>query len=52
MKSGYTRSVFDALKRYLGVVMQQGRTILDSDWKKFVTFLKGRRRRRLSPWRH
>lgn len=32
MKCGPSRSVFDRTKRYVGVLMQQGRVIVDSDW--------------------
>ena len=31
MSSDFTRSAFDAAKRFIGVLMQQGRVVLDSD---------------------
>lgn len=31
MSTNFTRSAFDAAKRFIGVLMQQGRVALDSD---------------------
>ena len=32
MNGDISRDTFDARKRYAGVVMQQGRVLLDADW--------------------
>ena len=32
MKRGFSRSAFNRTKRYVGVLMQQGSVILESDW--------------------
>ena len=36
MSGDHTRFTFDPLKRYSGVLMQQGRVQLDSDWNEDV----------------
>ena len=35
MKHSPSRSVFDRTKRYVGVLMQQGSVIVDSDWNEW-----------------
>jgi hypothetical protein len=42
MTGDYTRFTFDARKRYTGVLMQQGRVQLDSDWNEENTILERR----------
>ncbi|MDB5717686.1 MAG: uncharacterized protein JWM38_1113 [Sphingomonas bacterium] len=44
MSGDYTRFSYDPLKRYAGVLMQQGRVQLDSDWNEEVDILKRRQR--------
>ena len=44
MTGDYTRFTFDPLKRYSGVLMQQGRVQLDSDWNEEIDILKRRLR--------
>ncbi|MGB3866327.1 MAG: DUF6519 domain-containing protein [Xanthobacteraceae bacterium] len=44
MSGDYTRFSFDPLKRYAGVLMQQGRVQLDSDWNEEIEILKRRQR--------
>lgn len=44
MTGDYTRFTFDAQKRYSGVLMQQGRVQLDSDWNEQVDIIKRRLR--------
>ncbi|BCH26312.1 DUF6519 domain-containing protein [Mesorhizobium sp. L-8-3] len=44
MSGDYTRFSFDPLKRYSGVLMQQGRVQLDSDWNEEIDILKRRLR--------
>lgn len=44
MSGDYTRFTFDPLKRYSGVLMQQGRVQLDSDWNEEIDILKRRLR--------
>lgn len=44
MSGDYTRFGFDPLKRYSGVLMQQGRVQLDSDWNEEIDILKRRQR--------
>ncbi|CAN7553043.1 DUF6519 domain-containing protein [Mesorhizobium sp. LjNodule214] len=44
MSGDHTRFTFDPLKRYSGVLMQQGRVQLDSDWNEEVAILKRRLR--------
>ena len=34
MKYGFSRSAFNRTKRYVGVLMQRGRVIVDSDWNR------------------
>ena len=40
MSGDYTRFTFDPLKRYSGVLMQQGRVQLDSDWNEEIDILQ------------
>ncbi len=42
MSGDYTRFTFDPLKRYSGVLMQQGRVQLDSDWNEEIDILRRR----------
>jgi Family of unknown function (DUF6519) len=49
VKGDFTRFLFDPLKRYVGVLVQQGRVILDADWNELADRVKRRRRRRW-PW--
>jgi Family of unknown function (DUF6519)/Right handed beta helix region len=42
MSGDYTRFTFDPLKRYSGVLMQQGRVQLDADWNEDVDILRRR----------
>ena len=42
MSGDHTRFTFDPLKRYSGVLMQQGRVQLDSDWNEEIDILKRR----------
>lgn len=42
MTGDYTRFSFDPLKRYSGVLMQQGRVQLDSDWNEEIDILRRR----------
>jgi hypothetical protein len=49
VKGDFTRFLFDPLKRYVGVLLQQGRVILDADWNELADRVKRRRRRRW-PW--
>ncbi|MGH6840905.1 MAG: DUF6519 domain-containing protein, partial [Methylocella sp.] len=42
MSGDYTRFTFDQLKRYSGVLMQQGRVQLDSDWNEEIDILRRR----------
>lgn len=42
MAGDYTRFTFDPLKRYSGVLMQQGRVQLDSDWNEEIEIIKRR----------
>lgn len=44
MSGDYTRFTFDPLKRYSGVLMQQGRVQLDSDWNEEIAILRRRLR--------
>ena len=44
MSGDYTRFSFDPLKRYSGVLMQQGRVQLDSDWNEEIDILRRRLR--------
>lgn len=44
MSGDYTRFTFDPLKRYSGVLMQQGRVQIDSDWNEEIDILKRRLR--------
>jgi hypothetical protein len=44
MSGDYTRFTHDPLKRRSGVLMQQGRVQLDSDWNEFVGIAKRRQR--------
>jgi Family of unknown function (DUF6519) len=48
VEGGYTRFIFDKLKHYVGVLMQQGRVILDADSNESDNVKH--RRRRLWPW--
>jgi len=48
VKGDYTRFLFDRLKYYLRVLMQQGRVILDADSNEAESVK--RRRRRWWPW--
>ena len=36
MKGGFSRFTFDPTKHYAGVLHQQGRVLLDSDWNEEV----------------
>jgi len=45
MKADFGGFLFDKIKHYLAVVMQQGRIVLDSDWSDLI-----RRRRRRWWW--
>jgi Family of unknown function (DUF6519) len=49
VKGDYTPFLFDPLKRYVGVLLEQGRVILDADWNELADRVKRRRRRRW-PW--
>ena len=42
MSGDYTRFTFDRRKRYSGVLMQQGRVQLDSDWNEAIDIVKER----------
>lgn len=42
MSGDYSRFTFDPVKRYSGVLMQQGRVQLDSDWNEEVDILRRR----------
>ena len=42
MSGDHTRFTFDPLKRYSGVLMQQGRVQLDSDWNEEIDILSRR----------
>lgn len=42
MSGDHTRFTFDPLKRYSGVLMQQGRVQLDADWNEEIDILKRR----------
>ncbi len=42
MSGDYTRFTFDPLKRYSGVLMQQGRVQLDADWNEEIDILRRR----------
>ena len=42
MSGDYTRFTFDPRKRYSGVLMQQGRVQLDSDWNEEIDILRRR----------
>lgn len=42
MSGDYTRFTFDPSKRYAGVLMQQGRVQLDSDWNEEIDILRRR----------
>ena len=42
MSGDHTRFTFDPLKRYSGVLMQQGRVQLDSDWNEEIDILRRR----------
>ena len=42
MTGDYTRFSFDPRKRYSGVLMQQGRVQLDSDWNEEIDILRRR----------
>ena len=42
MSGDHTRFTFDPLKRFSGVLMQQGRVQLDSDWNEEIDILKRR----------
>ncbi|MBU3078988.1 DUF6519 domain-containing protein [Sphingomonas quercus] len=42
MTGDYTRFSFDPLKRYAGVLMQQGRVQLDADWNEEIDILRRR----------
>ncbi len=42
MSGDYTRFTFDPAKRYSGVLMQQGRVQLDSDWNENVDIIRRR----------
>ncbi|MGD9535587.1 MAG: DUF6519 domain-containing protein [Alphaproteobacteria bacterium] len=42
MSGDYTRFAFDPLKRYSGVLMQQGRVQLDADWNEEIDIIKRR----------
>ncbi len=44
MSGDHTRFTFDPLKRYSGVLMQQGRVQLDSDWNEEIDILRRRMR--------
>ncbi|HYJ82441.1 MAG TPA: DUF6519 domain-containing protein, partial [Allosphingosinicella sp.] len=44
MGGDYSRSSFDALRDYAGVLLQQGHPTLDSDWNEFVALLERRMR--------
>src|SRR5882724_6951034 len=44
MSGDYTRFTFDPSKRYSGVLMQQGRVQLDSDWNEEIDILRRRLR--------
>jgi hypothetical protein len=44
MSGDYTRFTFDPFKRYSGVLMQQGRVQLDSDWNEEIDILRRRLR--------
>src|SRR6516165_9362762 len=39
MKGDFTRDTFDAKKRYLRVLLQQGRVSVDADWNEQVAIL-------------
>jgi Family of unknown function (DUF6519) len=49
VKGDLTRFLFDPLKRYVGVLLQRGRVILDADWNELVDRVKRGRLRRW-PW--
>jgi len=42
MSGDYSRNSFDALRDYAGVFLQQGRTVLDSDWNEMVQMFERR----------
>ena len=42
MSGDYTRFTFDPAKRYSGVLMQQGRVQLDSDWNENIDIIRRR----------
>src|SRR6185436_2597767 len=42
MSGDYSRFTFNRLRRYSGVLMQQGRVQLDSDWNEEVAILRRR----------
>lgn len=44
MSGDYTRFTFDRRKRYSGVLMQQGRVQIDSDWNEEIDILRRRLR--------
>ena len=42
MGGDYSKDSFDALKNFAGVLMQQGRAVLDSDWNEMVRIFERR----------
>ena len=42
MSGDFSRDSFDAFRHYAGVFLQQGRTVLDSDWNELVEILERR----------